>query len=65
MAQENLLLKVSIDTDTESNSDIVNLILELINTTNDNGLHVMDVSIGDELVFNNKGFQGRLRKNSR
>ena len=65
MAQENLLLKVSIDTDTESNSDIVNLILELINTTNDNGLHVIDVSIDDELVFDRQGFKGRLRKNNR
>ena len=61
MAKEELLLKVGIDTETETTSDIISLILELINTANDNGFHVIDATIGDELVFE-RGFKGRLQK---
>lgn len=60
--KKELTVKIGFDTCTETSSDITKLILGIIEVANDGFMYVVESKIENEIVFDNGGFKGQLRK---
>lgn len=54
-------LKITIDIEDETNSEVKDLLYSIINLCNDRVMHVPKAEIGDNEVFNMSGICGELR----
>lgn len=55
-------VKIGFDTVSESVSDVTSVILGIIGLSNDDNMYVVEARIDNEVVFDNQGFKGQLRK---